>query len=423
MLAMTRYVYSLSESSIADLPPVSHLRLVHQAQESRGSDVDSPPASGRPVLRAPGGGRMPVAVAGLVLVLTAMALQLIPAEAGAAPPSTNKTVLQYIVSPHPDDVFMGWSLVQDSAANYPVFITFTQGESTSKCVGPAPYNITIGLWGTFDRSTPAGCKGARMASLNDWLDDQSAADPYLDDVARPGASTMTTTTELAPAGGTDPTGAPLPATMTACRPVFGSGGCSGTNPNVGTPIPDNLNPGGGTTAARTVTWRVGGTSARVEFDLGDGNLTNAEIVWAMAYVRSRRAALLPLTAEYGVVGAAYSNLNQRYKACTDYSHHDHRAVHEALHHNDLIPDPGNHPQWAATCGNQAGGSVDPEALPVNGGRQNQITAAHYSENMAGTGPRYFQVRFDWLNGPVWPSGNEPTNGVIFAGWNYFWRRF
>jgi hypothetical protein len=36
----------------------------------------------------------------------------------------------------------------------------------------------------------------------------------------------------------------------------------------------------------------------------------------------------------------------------------------------------------------------------------------------------FQNRFRWLNGgTVWPSGADPTAGVIFARWNYLWRRF
>jgi len=352
---------------------------------------------------------------------------LVAAPVSPTHATTGKTVLQYFLSPHPDDVFMGWSLVQDSATNYPVFITLTKGESTAYCTGDDATPLTVQYWGTFDRATPEGCKGARMASLNNWLDDQSDADPFLDDYVRaeqPGlGSNMVKSVEIAPAGGTDD-GAPSRNGLTSCRPAWGGGGCTGANPNAGAAVPDNLNPGGGTVVAQQVTWYVGTTSARVELDLGDGNLTDAEVVWALEYVRDNRASKLPLTEEYGVIAAAYANVAHAYSACTDYSHHDHRAVHEAVYNTDLIPDSGNHPQWGATCGSRTKTTgVDPEALPANGGRANRISNAHYAENMSGPSA-YFQRRFGWLHGDSpWPSSPDPMIATVFAQWNYFWRRF
>ncbi|WP_155385984.1 hypothetical protein [Catellatospora paridis] len=353
-------------------------------------------------------------------------MSVTPAEPAAAV-TTTKTQLQYFLSPHPDDVFMAWSLVQNSTANYPVFITLTKGESTGYCKGTYATPITIANWGTYDRAIAEDCKAARMASLNNWFDDQSDADSNLNDYSRAAGHTsgylMVPETVEAPAGGID-TGAPTPSGMGGCAPTWGSGSCAGANPNVGRPIPDNFSTTGDPSQARQVTWWVGETSARVEFDLGDGNLTNAEVIWAFEYVRANRAEKLPLTTEYGVVAAGFSNLGQHYTACTDYSHHDHRAIHEAVHGTDLIPDEGKHPQWGATCGSRTTTvGIDTEALPANGGRADEITPAFYNANMAGSSA-YFQKRFGWLRGGnLWPSGTDPTHPVIFARWNYFWRRF
>jgi hypothetical protein len=362
---------------------------------------------------------------GLALALVGVVVVTEPGAAHAI--STTKTEIQYIVSPHPDDVFEGWSLVQDSSANYPVFISLTKGESTGFCTNPG---LTVPGYGTFDTTTVQGCKDARIASLNSWLDKQSDADAYLNDYVAGSGANMVRYDLTAPAGGTDTSGAPTVAGMTSCKPVWGSGTCTGSNPNVNTPIPDNLNAGAsGPTVARQVTWWVGSTSARIVFDLGDGNLTDAEVVWAMNYVRANRATYLPLTNEYGIVAAAYANLGHEYTACDDYSHHDHRAVQEAVYNNDLISASGYHPQWGATCGSRTTGTgIDTDALPANGGRSNEITPQHYSENMANSSS-YFQSSFNWLHGySLWPSGPDPIyggsgEGVLFAQWQYFWERF
>ncbi|WP_412543079.1 hypothetical protein R8Z50_11525 [Longispora sp. K20-0274] len=330
--------------------------------------------------------------------------------------TTAKTQIQYILSPHPDDVFEAWSLIQDSASNYPVFITLTKGESTGHCTGSKTLNGV-----TYDLTVPDQCKAARMASLNGWLDDQSDNDSSLDDHQ----STMSHHQVTAPASGIDATGAPTVAGMTACKPAWANGGCAGGNPNANTPVPDNLNSADGPNIARVVDWWVGATSARVEFDLGDGNLTDAEVLWAVNHVRTSRAAYLPLTNEYGVIAAGYANLGHEYTACSEYDHHDHRALQEAVYRNDLIPLAGYHPQWGVTCGSQTTSTgVDPEALAVNGGRANRISDQHYAQNMTpATG--YFQSRFGWLAdpGPDWASGPDPAGGVMFSQWNYFWKRY
>ena len=253
-----------------------------------------------------------------------------------------------------------------------------------------------------------------MASLNDWLDDQSDSDASLDDYRRPADANMVHYHVTAPGGGTDVSGAPTVSGLVDCRPYWGSGGCTGSNPNVGKPIPDNLNTADGANVARVVDWWVGPTSARVEFDLGDGNLTDAEVIWALEYVRNNRDSYLPLTDEYGVIAAGYSNLNHRYSACIENDHHDHRAVQEAVYQNDLIPTTGYHPQWGVSCGSQTTSTgIDPDVLPANGGRANEISNTHYRQNMSGLSG-YFQNRFGWLADPgPWLSGSDPAGNVLF----------
>lgn len=362
-----------------------------------------------------------------------LALAVAASVAVTAPPAAAvgpQTQIQYFVSPHPDDIFESWSLTQLGQDIYPVFLTLTKGESTGYCQNTHATSISVEYWGTFNRATPAGCKGARMASLNNWLDDQSDLDGRFNDYVRaenPAVGyNMTKYVDLAPAGGTD-AGAPTVANRGACAPAWNPsvpGSCTGgVNPNAGKPVASNLNPGGGSTNARTVTWYVGATSARVEFDLGDGNLTDAEVVWAVAFVRSMRATRLPLTAEFGVVAAGYSNLHHQYAACADYSHTDHRAVHETIYATDLIPDAGTHPQWGSTCGSQTT-TVGVDGDVTSGGESHMIPDSVYAANMSTTASS-FQKRFLWLhNGSAWPSGIDPVNpSVIFAQWNYFWRRF
>lgn len=348
--------------------------------------------------------------------------------------AAGKTQIMYVVSPHPDDVFESWSLVANSASNYPVFITMTQGESTNYCSG----NKTFAYYPTFDTSTEEGCKGARMASLNNWLDDASAQDPYLNEFVRGEQSgsgyNMVKTVKTAPTGGTD-SGAPTISTMTGCSPSFSScntGG--GANPNAGKTIPQNLNDGALSQAnATTVTFYVGTDSARVQFDLGDGNLTKDEVTWAVNYVRSQVAdpsGPLPHTLpEYGVIAAGYSNVNGQYSHCYTYGHHDHRAIQESVYGVRMIPVDGKpHPQYGATCGHgttvaasKAQAGTDPDVFRVDN-MDGKGIADLYNSHMQ-YASSYFQNRFGWLSTGLWPTGQEPVGNVIFSRWQYHWRSF
>jgi hypothetical protein len=347
--------------------------------------------------------------------------------------AAGKTQIMYVVSPHPDDVFESWSLIANSASNYPVFITMTQGESTNYCSG----SKTFPYWPTFDTSTEAGCKGARMASLNNWLDDASVQDTYLNELVRgegAGFNMTKTVVTNVPQGGTD-SGAPTISTMTSCSPNFGScSGGSGANPNAGLTIPQNLNDGANSSAnARTVTWYVGADSARVQFDLGDGNLTKDEVTWALNYVRSERGAGKLLAqapaAEYGVIAAGYSNVNGTYYHCYTYGHHDHRAIQESIYNVRFIPVDGfPHPQYGATCGHgqtvtssHAQAGTDPDVYRVDNMDAKGISGLYDSHMLNSSS--YFQNRFGWLSSGLWPTGVEPVGDVIFSQWQYHWRSF
>jgi hypothetical protein len=89
----------------------------------------------------------------------------------------------------------------------------------------------------------------------------------------------------------------------------------------------------------------------------------------ISYVRANRVSSLPLTAEYGVVSAC-SDLRQQYSACTDYSHPDHRAVQEAVHNTDLIPDAGRIRNGTTPVAARPGPSASiPNPFPVAAGAQ------------------------------------------------------
>lgn len=381
----------------------------------------------------------------LIAVIAAMLVGL-PMASPAQAVTTSKQSISWIVSAHPDDVMSGYSLVVGSSANYPVFVTLTRGEGTGYCKNDFATNINVQYYpGGFDRadhlSPEAGCKGARMASLNNWLDDQSDHDAYLNDYVRgedpSHGYNMTKHVDLVPMGGYDD-GAPTIDGQDTCNPGWAP--CVDPdgnhiyanipqNPNERSSTPHNLNDEAATdnpdytVNAQTAIWYVGATSARVEFDLGDGNVTDDEILWALAYARSKIGTYLPDLPEYAVVGATYSNVQSAYSACVENSERDHRAVHEAIYANRIIPQDGLvHPQYAATCGygtsvstSHATAGTDPE---VN--RINDVGYSYYHLNMDPGG--LFQNRFGWLSNGDWPSGAYATDNY-WPQYQSFWRSF
>ena len=194
------------------------------------------------------------------------------------------THLVYVVVPHPDDELEAWSLLEDRADQYPVFVLCTHGEQTVYADGRG-HQPELGErtplpqpWG--GRGS-AAVRAQRLDSFAAFLDGAAALDPQLD--------------------------APL-----VDHGVLEDG-----------PSPFSL--------------AVGERSARVVFDGGDGRLTPAFVTAALQRTRALRRTHLPVHEEGGVVGAAYWNASP---GSVRYVHRDHRAVHEALWSTDQgVPGP------------------------------------------------------------------------------------
>ncbi|MBE1876382.1 hypothetical protein [Myceligenerans pegani] len=212
--------------------------------------------------------------------------------------SPSKTSL--VVTPHPDDEFEMWSLIEGSTDNYKVFLVTTRGEQTGACrpettadwlqeeLGEVPPTPTPqGRWTT-------SCSDARMNSMLGFLTAMSEHDPSV-----PGDWSESRDIGPFPAEGVD-----------VCRDDNGTQVC--------------------TAAQRTArVWLdQQGRGAVVSWDLGDGDLTAAEADWAIRTTLAERDALgLPVQDVHNALGG-FSNTGQY--DCHVYAHNDHRAVHVAL---------------------------------------------------------------------------------------------
>ncbi len=190
----------------------------------------------------------------------------------------------YVVVPHPDDELEAWSLLEDRADQYPVFVLCTHGEQTVYADGRG-HQPELGErtplpqpWG---RRGSATVRAQRLGSFSAFLDGVAALDRSLD-------------ARLVDHG------------------VLDEG-------------------------AEPFSLAVGERSARVVFDGGDGRLTSAFVSAALQRTRELRTTSLPVQEEGGVVGAAYWNTTP---GSVRYVHRDHRAVHTALWHTDQgLPGP------------------------------------------------------------------------------------
>lgn len=322
--------------------------------------------------------RTSIAITALALLLGACVVgddeELDPEVENLSLSFSTKKQLQYLVTAHPDDELAAWSLIEKSTDNYPVFIVLTQGEHTGYCeasginhwqpeLGEARPATTLPYVG---RGTKQ-CKDARIASWHRFLDGMAERDNTLSKAPR-------------------------------FRGTFSA------------------------TAGSFRVW-ADSKSARVVFDLGDGNLSSAEVTAAIQAVRSQRSQLFPLTKEYGVIAGSYSNID-RTNGCDHYDHSDHRSVHVAIYSTDQGT-PG--PQWGRTCIN------DPDVRA--NGRIEEVDSDTYAHAMGVDAPswdpnRYpnarrlgaFQVHYGWLRSAYW-EGTGRSGTTQFDKRQAFWRRF
>jgi hypothetical protein len=229
-------------------------------------------------------------------VLLANAVSSAP-PAGALP---LKTQVTYVVSPHPDDEFEAWSLVQNSTANFEIFVVLTHGEQTVACdhtgawLDPGEIPPPVGNPGRGS----LGCGVDRIASHRVALNNQANYDTALSPL-----TVLTLATSTTPLGG--------------CSP-------NSTGYEV---------------------WQGNGSNAELIFDIGDGRVTPACVHWAVQTARGVKASLVGASSlpDFAVIGASYYSTSA---GCKNYVHADHKAVFDDL----TTTNEGAPHQWTSICG-------------------------------------------------------------------------
>lgn len=305
------------------------------------------------------------------------------APAFAAPPPEPK--IRYVVSPHPDDDFSGWGMVANDTSHYLVFIVATRGEETSFCDGrglqedygertPQPQPFT-------GRLTP-NCEAQRIDSWHAFLDGMVAVNDNLDVPVSAGSQDGGISWDVTPA---------------RCH-------------------------GGSCRISSEFDLHVGKKTARLVFDLGDGDLTPAEVTWAIQTARRIRSSSLPVTAADDIVGASYFNSSDA--AYYLYDHGDHKAVRDALWDTDQKV-PG--PQWGRTVPSDPSRAVTVEIDDETYCAAMCVTPPPIDPDKNPTARRtgVFQRSFGWLaftSNTYWPASQQP-DVFLFSKSQDFWSRF
>jgi hypothetical protein len=327
-----------------------------------------------------------VAIGALAAVIIAgAAAAIVTSQAGSKPVSTKPTRVSYVVIPHPDDEFQDWSLIEHAPANYTVVISATEGEQTGYCV-PSVYRSAGWQKGKEPPADPVprgrwteSCAQARIHSWLGFFRDMGKSDPTIPSTLRYAGRKGPF-----PADGTSICREDTLAPARPCRP-------------------------GDTVDRRARVWLdTRGRGALVMFDLGDGDLTPAEVTWAVRTVQRHRGALGLDTRLPGreVIGA-YAN--KRDHACFIYAHPDHLAVRAALSHHDF----GVRYQAGATC------STDPAADFSRTVSDRSATAA-WKINSSGVQVGAFVGNYGWLHSGYYPL-DRTGEADLFHTHQAFWR--
>lgn len=212
-----------------------------------------------------------------------------------------------VLSPHPDDEMQAWGALQESAGDHVVLAFLTRGEATGQCQADLPgWQDGTGELPPEPRPEGRGtatCQDARVNATVAFLEEMGAVTSWLPTTLQDRGRVDDLADPEGVAERCDAEGEP-------CR--------SG-------PGDVRVFTGDGVTA--------------LFFDLGDGDVTPAEVAWAARATRSPSFAAWVPEAEVGrVVGASYYNdpdAPRGEAACATYPHPDHAAVTAVLRDVDL----------------------------------------------------------------------------------------
>ncbi|MBH0022664.1 hypothetical protein [Salinibacterium sp. SWN248] len=290
------------------------------------------------------------------------------------------------VGPHPDDEFQYWSLFENRADVYSVVVLLTRGEQTGFC---APEGFEAG-WQPDLEPAPEpipeakyseACAEARVNSFVQYFSDMVQED------------------ETIPGRFADPvTSAPLPdPNGVVCR-IDETDECTvSTTVDVYRDLDDR--------------------GALLVFDLGDGDLSDAEVEWAL------RATLDTFVPELvgddatiaGIVGS-YSTPEGGYAGCFAYPHPDHIAIDTVLWATDF----GAGFQAAATC------ATDPRRQLFDRVSDAATAAAFATEPVENSDDVYrtgaHTANYGWLHATYYPVASHGES-ELFRQDQTFWVRY
>lgn len=322
--------------------------------------------------------------AAVMVALCSLVFSTMVVGGSASGAAVAPTAVSYVVSPHPDDEFQGWSLVENSPSNYKVFILLTHGEETGFC--DLSKYTSSGYDPPFERAanpTPQGrwtdsCSSARLNSWRTFIAEMAETDSTL-----PG--------QLVDLGSRGPFSS---AGVTVCRRDNGNDGPCDVNDRTAKVWHDTQ-----------------GRGALVAFNLGDGDLTVNEVTWAIDTVRQNRAALgldtsLP---EHNIIGAAFSN--RQYTNCFKYEHGDHYAVHSSLYNHNF----GVNYQVGATCKSDPDAVLDPIVTSASVQKAFEVDSSGFRIGA-------HVNNYGWLHAEYYPIDRNGQDELFHAEQS-FWRRF
>ncbi len=319
-----------------------------------------------------------------LIIATVVGSVAVSFQRNPVPPTAN-----VFVSPHPDDEFQMWSLIQDRPHEYKIFVFLTRGEESRFCEPETFKKVFRGELGEIAPiPLPAGrwtedCQEGRIDATIGYLADMSQADPTV-----PGDFEEPRNFEIPVEDG-----APLPGGQQLCR-MDGEDNqvCDASVRDVRVWL-DSEDRG-----------------AVIFFNLGDGDLTVDNVELALrTLLDSREDWGLAPELEVGTLVGAFANDGSKW--CFSYPHPDHLAVHEALRNIDFKVGP----QMGATC------FLDPNQK-MSAFVNRKSTRASFNIDADGNRLGAHEQRYGWLHAETYPLSSILQN-TLFQRFQSFWVRF